>query len=163
MLAEIYKALNINNSESIDPDFVLEAVRNDYMWALPYNYDDSFQYENLPPKVRTVLRILDMWWYLENSYEMLNNTDKQKIKTAIGKDAVAFGGFDGNAGNEHLFIAEFLVEKMGKYDHFKGRITNSHTRLTTETHRKMLPVYQGLSDQRIYEYNADQIIQIMTA
>ena len=43
----------------------------------------------------------------------------------MGKDPKFFG-FDGNYESEYMSIARFLVEKMGRFETFKGRDFNSH-------------------------------------
>ena len=100
------------------------------------------------------LDILDMWWFIESACARLSDEDKARLRKEYPPfDAdVRFHGFDGNNEHEHLGIAHFLVNRMGRFDIFKGRDLNSHFP-SIEGYRRMLsvfkPIRQNLGDSRL--------------
>jgi len=60
----------------------------------------------------------------------------------LGKDP-KFYGFDGNNEGEYMSIARFLVEKMGRFESFKGRNFNSHVPLV-DRYRVMIAAFEPI-------------------
>jgi hypothetical protein len=63
---------------------------------------------------------------------------KKLIETEVGPCAKdpKFFGFDGNNEGEYMSIASFLVEKLRRFESFKGRSFNSHVPVV-ERYRRM--------------------------
>ena len=115
--------------------------------------------------MQKVVDVLDMWAFIEEGYELLTDADKARIESEaepFGK-YVTFPGFDGNYETERLGIARFLIDKMGRFERFKGRDLNSH-HPTTVTYDRMLEVFEpirvGLIGRRL---SACEIIKILIA
>lgn len=162
MLADIMKQLKIRSD--IDPDFVKAAVIDGQPWALDWQYASLFESSG-PDEgtVREVCDILDMWSDLEMSYMQLSPADKARLEaeaSPFGKNVV-FKGFDGNREGEHFGIANFLIEKLGRFSEFKARDLNSHSP-SIEIYRRMLlaytPILRSLHGESL---NTDQLIQIL--
>lgn len=127
MLCEICKHHKIDGG--IDPSFVEEVIYGGHYWGLEWKYGGIFdvQADNMET-VHEVGDILDVWWFLEQSYARLSKKDKdyvEKEAEPFGKNVV-FRGFDGNNETEHLNIAQFLINKLDRFVDFKGRGLNSH-------------------------------------
>jgi uncharacterized protein YfbU (UPF0304 family) len=157
LLTDIHKALNIKDSD-IDPDFVQRMVRDGEGWALGHAYPTMFLREETPPEVKYVMDVLDLWQILEFGYK--NLTDVERAQLDFSADAVIFPGFDGNNESELLSIAHVLTEDLGKWEHFKGRIKNSHMP-TTETYKRMLAELEVQRDEYSYELSAEQLQAVM--
>jgi uncharacterized protein YfbU (UPF0304 family) len=161
MVADMYKHLKIKNGE-FDPDFVMDTITHDYLWGFNWKYTGiPFEKEPNPPEVRETADILDMWYFLEGGYEKLSPADKQKVKDAIDRDQVHFLGFDGN-NEDHYGIARYFVEKLQRFEHFKGRDLNSHMP-SIDRYRHMYRVFEPIRETlHSRSLNAAEIIQIMT-
>ncbi|WP_227732085.1 YfbU family protein [Yersinia proxima] len=130
MLSEIYEKLGIGGDDEIDPNFVKSAIYSDNTWALDWKYGGIF-YEKTdpyPPEVTEVVDILDMWVFIEESYEQLSLDEKNELaaKADLSGKHVKFSGFDGNNETGHLSIANFLINELDLFSRFKGRNLNSH-------------------------------------
>lgn len=127
MLCEIHAALKIK--DGIDPKFVQEAISTGNTWALRSELPGIFEGGEAKEEViKEVFDILDMWSFIEGSYSRFGKTDKDKVKTEagpLGAD-VRFRGFDGNNETDHLSVARFLIDQMGRYSEFHKRNLNSH-------------------------------------
>ena len=110
-----------------------------------------------------VVDILDMWYFIESGYAALSDADKTRVEKEaepFGKD-VKFPGFDGNNEIEHLSIAKFLVNKLGRFQSLN--IVNSHSR-SIEMYKRMLPVF-NLMRGNLGQNNLSvkQIIELLEA
>ncbi|MFA5544671.1 MAG: YfbU family protein [Sphaerochaetaceae bacterium] len=144
MLSELYVQLKIEGE--IEPEFIQSAIYSQNEWGIPWKYSGiPFEDQETPPKVREVLDILDMWSFIEKSYNELSDEDKLKLE----KDAEPFGkdpkfpGFDGNNESEHMNIASFLINNLGRFQIFKDRSLNSHMP-TLETSHRMLSSFEPI-------------------
>jgi uncharacterized protein len=128
MLCEIHEKLDIRSD--INTELLTSAIYSDNTWALSWQMKgivgDSPQ--PTPPIVNVVTSILGMWSLIEQAYEKFDQPNKDKIEsdTATFGSSVKFSGFDGNNESEHLSIATFLVNDMGRFSQFRGRDLNSH-------------------------------------
>ena len=117
-----------NDRERIDPDFVQYAIGGGHYWAFSRKYPDLFGCRpDSPELVREVVDILEMWTVIEHHYDHLEETDKARVASEAvpyGTD-VKFMGFYTNEESSHLSIAEFLIENIGNYPRFMGRVLNT--------------------------------------
>jgi Uncharacterized conserved protein len=117
------------SSEMETVDLIQQAIYGGHFWALNWELTGVTHDHTVDPKkVREVVDILDMWDFIEDAYRNYSDEQKAKIEAAVG----AFGknpqflGFDGNNETEHMSIARFLVQKLGRFQRFKEREFNSH-------------------------------------
>jgi uncharacterized protein YfbU (UPF0304 family) len=154
MLCDVHEALGIKNG--MNPSFIRESVSGGHTWALKHKYSAIFDIENDKDEtLKEVLDILDMWRMVEASIKELSTTELKQVQTdtgIIGKEA-RFEGFDGNHEGEHLAIATFLIDGMGRYQEFKGR--NLNTVHTLPTYRRMLDVYRRNSGNALGTLTVD--------
>jgi uncharacterized protein len=138
MLSELYEQLKVDGE--IDPKFIKAAIFSNNLWALPWKYSGvPFEDQEDPKIVQEVLDILEMWSFIEHSYDELNDEKKRLLE----KDAEPFGknpkfpGFDGNNESEYMGTASFIVNELNRFEEFKGRSFNSHFP-SIDGHRRML-------------------------
>jgi uncharacterized protein YfbU (UPF0304 family) len=127
MLSEIMKGQK--NYEKDTVELIQKAIYGGHFWALDWELT-GIMHNHVDSKkaVSLVVDTLDMWAFIERAYEGFSAADKKRIATEVGpwgKDP-KFYGFDGNNEGEYMSIARFLVEKMGRFESFKGRDFNSH-------------------------------------
>ena len=163
MLTEIHEHLKITNG--VDAKFVQSAIYRDNTWGLSWKFPGIFQGGGAPdpPTVGEVVDILDMWSAIETSYQRLSAEDQERIKVeAHPYGDGRFDGFDGNNETEHLGIARFLIDDLGRFTNFKGRELNSHLPLSLEGYRRMLAVFLPLRPSLgPDDLTAGQIIQLL--
>ncbi len=144
MLSELYEELEVNGE--IDQKFIKEAIFSNNLWALPWKYSGiPFEDQEEPEIVREVLDILDMWSFIEHSYDQLEGEQKallEKEAAPFGKDP-KFPGFDGNNESEYMGTASFIVNELERFEEFKGRSFNSHCP-SIEGHRRMLSTFKAI-------------------
>ncbi|MBC7768707.1 MAG: YfbU family protein [Phycisphaerales bacterium] len=127
MLTDMYKSLKIKGES--DPDLIMSSIYGGHMWALKWELTGLLHdHVDDRRKVSEVVNILDMWSFMESAYEKSDVTAKTRIKTECTPlgDPVRFHGFDGNNESEHMGIARFLIDKLDRFQSFKGRDMNSH-------------------------------------
>ena len=77
--------------------------------------------------------------------DALSDPDKKRVETEAkisGKDP-KFMGFDGNNEAEHLGVARFLIDYLGRFSSFGGRDLNSHMP-SIDGDRRMLSVFKPM-------------------
>lgn len=147
MLSELYTALDLKGGE-VDPEFVKSAIFGDHLWGLRWKYSGiPFEAEDNPPILQETIEILDMWRFIERGYQALSDADKEKLKEEANTfgDEPRFDGFDGNNEYEHLGVANFLINELGRWQEFKDRDLNSHS-LSLDGYQHMLEVFQPIKE-----------------
>ncbi|WP_085125095.1 YfbU family protein [Tistlia consotensis] len=162
MISDLYRQNLI--SREIDPEFVMSAITGGHYWALGWELQVILhEHEDSPVIVSEVVNVLDMWSFIEGSFKKMPKPEKEKIKGEIGLNNVEFIGFDGNNESEHLGVARFLIEKMGRFAEFKGRDLNSHMPRVA-VYRRMLQVFDPMRAQLIgIDLTGEQIVKILKA
>lgn len=144
MLSELYEAIGV--SGEIDPEFIKSAIFNDQVWGIRWKYPGiPFEETDDPEIVKEVVRILDMWSFIERSYQNLSEEDKIKLEKDVepfGKDP-KFPGFDGNYESEYMAKAMFVVNDLDRFHEFRGRSFNSHHH-SLDFHRRMLSTFEPI-------------------
>lgn len=136
LLSEVLKNQYLERTDKKDNphdmktvDLIQEAIYGGHFWALDWELSGIMHnHADDPRVVRLVTNILDMWWFIETAYAGFSAEDKKRIEDETGHRGKSprFLGFDGNNESEYLGIARFLVEKLGRFESFKGRDFNSH-------------------------------------
>jgi len=162
MLCQLFNHLKVKGE--IDPAFVEEVIYGGHYWALDWGYEGLFhRHEDAAIVVSEVVDILDMWRFLESGFRELSKKDRDQVaKEAepFGKN-VLFLGFDENGEGEHIRVARFLIEKLGRFTEFKGRDLNAHMP-TLGMHRRMLAVFEPIRSNLIgRDLNAAEIVKIL--
>jgi len=127
MLSEIMKGQKNYEKETVE--LIQEAIYGGHFWALDWQLTGIMHnHVDTKKSVNLVVDVLDMWTFIERAYADLSAGDKKRIATEVGPlgNNPKFDGFDGNYESEYMGIAQFLVEKMGRWESFKGREFNSH-------------------------------------
>ncbi|MFJ5448843.1 YfbU family protein [Pectobacterium carotovorum] len=140
MLCDLYEKNNVESD--IDHNFVRDAIYDKQTWAIPWRLSGiPFEQQDTPPHVKTVFDILDMWRVIEYSYGELSNEGKDTLAENIKPfSAPVFRGFDGNNETDLLVAAEFIINKLDRFEEFKGRDLNSHTH-SVDGYLRMLGVF----------------------
>ena len=144
LLCEMYKHLKIDSD--IDPSFVEEVLYGGHYWGLKWQYPGIFDVEaDRIETVHEVVDVLNVWWFLEQSYARLSEKDKDRVKKEAEPfgDHVVFRGFDGNEEIEYLNIAQFLIDKLNRFVDFRGRDLNSHMP-SLDWHRRMVRAFKPI-------------------
>ena len=151
MLSELFEQFKVNGE--IDPEFIKSAIFNDQLWGLRWKYP-GIPFENVedPEIVKEVVDILDMWSFIEHSYEKLSDDEKIKLEKGaepFGKSP-RFHGFDGNNETFHMSTALFVVNDLDRFNEFKGRDFNSHCP-SLDGYQRMLSVFEPIRNNLGYE------------
>lgn len=164
MLCEVFKHQKIKSD--IDPKFVESAIYGGHHWGLRWKYPGIFHgHEDSGDTLKEVVDVLAMWETVERGYKKLSKKDSDYVakETEQTGEYVSFSGFDGNNESEHLSIAHFLIENLGRFSHFSGRELNSHWP-SLESYRRMLRVFEPMRSNLIGgDLNTMQIIGILKA
>jgi uncharacterized protein YfbU (UPF0304 family) len=162
MLSEIYEKLQLDGE--IDPKLIKSAIFSGNTWGINWQYSGiPFEDDDTPEIVKEVVNILDMWSFIEDSYENLSEKDKllvEKEAKPFGKDP-KFRGFDGNNETYQMGIAMFLIDDLNRFQKYKGRDLNSHSP-SIDTYRRMYTVFEPMRLELMGDLlNAKQLIQIL--
>ena len=147
MLCDLSKHLEIDGD--LDPLFVKEALYGGHYWALRRRYTGLFDMEgDSIETVHEVGEVLNVWWFLEQSYARLSEKDKDRVKKEAEPfgNRVVFRGFDGNEEAEYLNIAQFMIDEMNQFPDFGGRDLNSHMP-SIEWHRRMVRAFKPIKSR----------------
>ena len=166
MMRDIYKHLKLSKGE-IDPDFVGDVLWGGHTWALKWRMTGLYHgHEDDIRDVRFVVDVLAMWDHLERGYEKLSKKSKEEVAKEAGPlgEHVKFRGFDGNNESIHMGISHFFVEKMERFERFKGRDFNSHMPMIA-SYRRMLAVFEKKQKSLAMggEFGVTEIVAILNA
>jgi uncharacterized protein YfbU (UPF0304 family) len=161
LLLDVHKHLGIKNS--VDPEFVQDALLYGDMWALKQQYPGIFgsSPDRDPADVQFVHDALTMWRVLEESYANLSEEEKEKVQHAPGSHGHAprFEGFDGHS--DLVSIANTMINRLGYYDEFAGRPLDAHMPVN-EVHERMLAGFMRIREKLHRGYlSADDIISVV--
>jgi uncharacterized protein YfbU (UPF0304 family) len=163
MMKDLFKSLNVTDPDS-NPNFLAEVIYGGHYWAPKWEMQGVFHdHVDDPKEVRNVVDALDMWMFMEVAYGKLSAEDKAKIVAEVGpwQTDVKFPGFDGRDEVSSMGIANFLVNKMGRFSRFKGRDFNSH-RPRRVRYRRMYQLFEPMRRTLIgMELSADQLITLL--
>lgn len=122
-----------------DAKLVKDAITSGHLWALEWTFTGIFHdSEPTEEMLHTTVDILDMWRFLERGYQALSPADKTQVeKEADPFGHVQFRGFDGNGEAAYIGIARFMIDKLDRFQEFKGRELNSHLP-SLDAYRRML-------------------------
>lgn len=141
MLCDLYDNHDVQGD--IDHNFIRDAIFDQQTWAIPWKLPGiPFENQETPAEVKYVFDILQMWSLIEYSYAALTDEEKNRLEV----DAAPFGrnpvfmGFDGNNETELLVAAEFIINKLQRFEQFKGRDLNSHAP-SVGTYARMLRAF----------------------
>jgi len=173
MLADLYKHLKVNGE--IDAELVMGALSGGHHWALRWHPTRMsahlfHNHEDREEDVAFVLDVLDMWDFIEAAFRELPEQDRTRIAAEVdgpfGKH-VKFLGFDAQSQNNEsrlLYIAEFMVEKLGSFKStFGGRDLDSHIPMA-DKYRRMYRVFAPIRPTLIGKtLSMGQLIQVLKA
>jgi len=164
MLRDLYKHLHVKGE--IDPEFMMEVISGGHYWAPKWDMVGLFHdREDSPRVVGEVADYLDMWSFIEQGYQELSNADKKLLKQQAEPfgDRVKFPGFDGNNESEYMSIARMFIDHMDRWQLFKGRELNSHSR-TLDVYRAMYRVFEPMRKTLVgTDLNVKQLTAILSA
>ena len=162
MLSEIYDKLGVDGE--MDPEFLRAAIFDDALWSISWKYPGiPFKDEETPEVVKEVIDILDMWSLIELSYERIAADDKEKVSQEVPSYSVppTFRGFDGNNESNHLSTAYFVINRLDRFNEFKGRDLNSHIQVLPR-YRSMLGKLANLPrNHDEYLLSAGSLIELL--
>ncbi|HZE53835.1 MAG TPA: YfbU family protein [Bradyrhizobium sp.] len=145
LLTEVLK----NQKGDEDQDtvrLIQDAIYGGHFWALPWELSGVLHnHVDSHAALTLVLDVLEMWWFIEDGYSKFTPIDKVRVVSEVGEWAKdpKFPGFDGNSEGEYMSIAKFLVEKLDRFEEFKGRSFNSH-HPTLSRYRNMVALFEGM-------------------
>ncbi len=167
MLSEIYEKLDIDGYSGVDPKFVKSAIFSGNTWGLEWEYTGIFsdQTEPTPPEVSEVVNYLDMWCFIEEAYEKLDDADRKLLEeeaAPFGK-FVSFAGFDGNNESEYMGIARFLINDLKRFVRFEARDLNSHAP-SLGMYRRMYQIFEPIRRNLIgRRLSRNELVAILSA
>ncbi len=166
LLRDLFKHEKVIVADGIDIDLVSEAISGGHEWALDWKYTGMCDENAVTSQqtLREVSDILNMWCFIERSHAQLSKEEKKQVEieaAPFGKD-VRFRGFSVNDETEHYSTAQFLVNKLGRFAHFKGRELNSHSP-SLGACRRMLTVFKPIlgTVSGGYDLSASSIINLL--
>lgn len=112
-----------------DMDLIDDAIYGGHFWGITWEMSGIFHnHVDDPHRVSLVVSVLDTWNFIERAYAGYSDELKEQLEDALGPfgRSPTFMGFDGNNEAEYVGIARFLVDKLNRFERFKGRDLNSH-------------------------------------
>ncbi len=173
MLADLYKHLKVDGE--VDAELVMSALYGGHYWALNWQAPGLpthlfHNHEDKEEDVTFVLDVLDMWDLIETAFQKLPEQEKNRVAAEVdspfGKH-IRFRGFDAYSQNNEsglLRIAQFMVEKLGKFNTtFGGRDLDSHIPMA-DKYRRMYRVFEPTRRTLIgTALSTDQLIKVLKA
>ena len=144
MMCDLFKQNGFKTDTDVDK--ISETIYGGHYWIPKWEMPGLFHdHADSPRAVRDVTDILDMWCFIEESWQVLDEDARAKVRTAVGRlgSDPKFAGFDGNNESEHMAIARTFVEKLDRWSEFKGREFNSHFP-TVDRYRRMADLFQPM-------------------
>ena len=164
MLADLQKP---PAKREIDTDEVMDAIYGGHLWALKWEMTGLFHnHVDAPGAVSLVVDTLDMWSFIEEAVEKFSDAERKRLQAEVGplgKDP-KFIGFDGNYETEYLGIASHLVNRLNRFERFKGRELNSHCPLVSRYARMtsiFQPIRTSLGMRQPIRLSVDETIKLL--
>lgn len=131
------------DESGLDVALVREAIYG-RPWVLPLENSWLFPGHELPADIAEIFNVLDMWAIVESHAK---NVDAAEFARLTGRkiENFKFTGYDGNHESQ-CGDARFIVEKLGKFEEFKGRDFNSHAARANQ----YAAMYQRFNELRQY-------------
>lgn len=151
---------------SEDVDFLREVLLGGHFWALDWDWNGIMHSHTDDREVLSfVVETLDMWSFIERSFEALSAKAQKALCEAanMAGEKPEFHGFDGNHEGEYRSIAKFMIEKMSRFEEFKGRTLNTHTE-RVPNYRAMLAVFEPIRKELVgRKLSAEELSSILAA
>ena len=128
---------------------VSEGYLYDY-YMLTECISDDFSLED----AKLVWDTLDMYSAIYFSYNRLENPK-------LTKEQIHFDGFDGNYETRSLFYCMFIINDLGRYSEFSGKVIddfNSHSQ-RCDKYKAMIEKWNDMG--KPYELNEEQIEELI--
>jgi uncharacterized protein len=145
-------------------ELVKDAIHGGHFWALKWELPSVF-HDHVDSKnaLSLVVDTLEMWRCIEQAYASFSAVEKKRIETEVGPRAKNpnFMGFDGNNESEYMGIAQFMVEKLGRFESFKGRDFNSHMPMVG-LYNRMVALFKPMRSSLIgRELSVEEVIELL--
>lgn len=166
MLGDLIKGMKIDSDA--DVDLVQKAIYGGHYWALGWEMQGIFHgHTDRRSRVDFVVDVLDMWQFIEEAVEELSKEELEQLAKEAGPwgKHVQFPGFDGNNESEHLSIARFLINDLGRFSRFaKGhRDLNSHHQ-TLQKYNDMYRVFEPIRAKLVgRRLSVNELVAILKA
>lgn len=151
LLCDIHKKLGID--DSLDVGLISKAIMTGNDWAIDKKYEGQCIPTKTPPEttVKFVADVLEMWSFIEEAHAKLDSEQKAALaqETKACCAHVAFNGFDGNSECDYLSVADFFINKMGRFGDFASRNLNSHVPMV-DTYSMMLEVFEPMRKELVF-------------
>lgn len=164
MLCEIFKKLEIENS--FDPDLISQAISSGDTWVLDWKYGIRDEGSVRPPHVREVGDTLDMYSFLRDSFQRLDEGDQAKVEAAVpnARASVTFHGYDGNNETEYLSAARYMVDHLDAFESMKDVATRNSHMPVVEMYARMFGAFEPIRANLVGRLmNAEEIIEVLAA
>ncbi len=165
LLCDVQKVLK-RKPPDFDTDFIEAAVAEGRLWALDWEYPNSFNHDqDAPDAVGEVVDILEMWDMIERSFADVDKKTKDLVAAELKPLTVRakFEGFDGNYEGSYAGIARFIIGRLGRFEVFKGRDLRT-VGPAMEDYRRMLAIYRPMRKRLIGgALSAAEIIDLLKA
>jgi len=164
MLADQQKPVD---QREIKPDDIMDAIYGGHLWALKWEMTGIFHdHLDSPGALSLVVDTLDMWSFIEEAVESFSNLERKRFVEGLDLkgDYPRFSGFDGNNESEYLGIAGHLINRMDRFQRFKGRELNSHRpvvdRYAVMT-RLFEPIRSSIGMRQPIRLSLDEVITLL--
>lgn len=141
LLAEILKSVRQDDDNTVR--LIQEAIYGGHFWALNWQFSGILHNEmDTKSELSFVVDVLDMWDFIEISYDRLSDEEKTLLEQQagiFGKNP-KFYGFDGNNETRLMSIASFLINELGRFKTFKDHYLNAHSP-KSQIYRNMLRTF----------------------
>ncbi|WP_210339622.1 YfbU family protein [Ensifer sp. ENS07] len=147
-----------------DVELIEQAIYGGHFWALDWEMTGILHnHVDDPKRVSLVVDVMDMWNFIERACKAFGAVEKRRLVDEVGSWAEdpKFAGFDGNNEGEYMGIAQFLVQKLNRFEDFKGRSMNSHSP-TVARYGKMAALFETIRPSLIgRDLSVDEVIKLL--
>ncbi|SOC27930.1 YfbU family protein [Thalassospira xiamenensis] len=164
MLADLHKE---ERRREIDTSKVMEAIYGGHLWALKWEMQGLFHnHVDSPGVVSLVVDVLDMWNFIEEAVEKFSSTERKKLVDELGAigETPKFHGFDGNYESDYVGVADHLINRMKRFQRFKGRELNSHRPVVTryaQMAQKFEPIRANLGMRQTIRLSLSEVTALL--
>lgn len=148
----------------VDPGFLQTAIQGGHSWAIEWEYPSlSHDHTNSRHTADFVVRVLSMWRAIEEGFDKLSQTEKQRLLQETGlAGAPEFPGWNGEQEANLKSTARFMTDHMNLFPMFKGRSARASTKPVLARYKRMIDCLDGLpksgSEQRL---GADELARLL--
>lgn len=155
-----FKILNSiipQKDQDLDYAYFIEVLENGYEHEYANVFQKSMAEAMSEEESEFVWQVLNAHRHILLSFHKLQKSGSLE---KLEEDDVMFKGFDGNEDGGHLLYCDFIINKMGRFEEFRGYDLNTHSSILSR-YRDLLRRFDSFPAESRLNLSEQDIMYIL--